>query len=129
MTQRGVPLAEDQAFAFRICRLASSIFARQIGVGGVQPSCFPMVRSSPVGPVLSWLNTVQIVFGIITGQAIRGGAFTSVKALTTAIETYIDAWNKRCQPFISTKTTNEIHESNQRSKIIVHATLASPPLS
>jgi transposase len=51
----------------------------------------------------SWLNMVEIFFGIITRQAIRRGTFTSVKDLITAIETYIDAWNERCQPFTWTK--------------------------
>jgi hypothetical protein len=47
---------------------------------------------------------VEIFFGIITRQAIRRGTLTSVKDLTTAIETYID----RCQPFTWTKTADEI---------------------
>jgi len=56
----------------------------------------------------SWLNMVEIFFGIITRQAIRRGAFTSVKDLITAIENYIDGWNERCQPFTWTKTADEI---------------------
>ena len=52
----------------------------------------------------SWLNMVEFFFGIITRQAIRRGTFTSVKDLIAAIETYIDAWNERCQPFTWTKT-------------------------
>ena len=47
----------------------------------------------------SWLNMVEIFFGIITRQAIRRGTFTSVKDLINAIEIFIDAWNERCQPF------------------------------
>jgi len=43
-----------------------------------------------------------------TRQAIRRGSFTSVKDLITAIETYIDGWNERCQPFTWTKTADEI---------------------
>ena len=35
----------------------------------------------------SWLNLVEIFFGIITRQAIRRGTFTSVKDLIAAIET------------------------------------------
>ncbi len=71
----------------------------------------------------SWLNMVEIFFGIITRQAIRRGTFTSVKALTTAIETYIDAWNERCQPFTWTKTADEIltkATSGQRSSFTRH---------
>ena len=56
----------------------------------------------------SWLNMVEIFFGIITRQAIRRGTFTSVKTLIGAIETYIDGWNERCQPFTWTKTADQI---------------------
>jgi transposase len=56
----------------------------------------------------SWLNMVEIFFGIITRQAIRRGTFRSVKDLITAIETYIDGWNERCQPFTWTKTADQI---------------------
>jgi transposase len=56
----------------------------------------------------SWLNMIEIFFGIITRQAIRRGTFASVKDLIAAIETYIDGWNERCQPFIWTKTADQI---------------------
>jgi hypothetical protein len=51
---------------------------------------------------------IEIFFGIITRQAIRRGTYTSVNDLTAAIETYIDGWNQRCQPFIWTKTADQI---------------------
>jgi transposase len=47
----------------------------------------------------SWLNLVEVFFGILTRQAIRRGTFSSVQDLVTAIETYVDSWNDRCQPF------------------------------
>jgi transposase len=56
----------------------------------------------------SWLNMVEIFFGIITRQAIRRGTFTSVKDLIAAISTFIDGWNNRCQPFTWTKTADEL---------------------
>jgi transposase len=56
----------------------------------------------------SWLNMVEIFFGIITRQAIRRGTFTSVKDLIAAIELFINAWNERCQPFVWTKTADQI---------------------
>ena len=56
----------------------------------------------------SWLNMVEIFFGIITRQAIRRGTFTSVKDLIGAIETFIDGWNERCEPFVWTKTADDI---------------------
>jgi transposase len=65
----------------------------------------------------SWLNMVEIFFGIITRQAIRRGTFTSVKHLIAAIETFIDGWNERCEPFVWTKTADQI---------IPHATKGQP---
>lgn len=56
----------------------------------------------------SWLNLVEIFFGIITRQAIRRGTFTSVPELVAAIGTYIDGWNERAHPFTWTKTADEI---------------------
>jgi transposase len=56
----------------------------------------------------SWLNLVEVFFGIITRQAIRRGTFTCVKELVTAISNFIDGWNDRCQPFTWTKTADEI---------------------
>jgi len=56
----------------------------------------------------SWLNLVDVFFGIITRQAIRRGSFDSVKELTTAIRSFIAAWNDRCHPFVWTKTPDEI---------------------
>jgi len=51
---------------------------------------------------------VEIFFGIITRQAIRRGTFTSVKDLIAAIETFIDGWNDRCEPFEWTKDADDI---------------------
>jgi transposase len=56
----------------------------------------------------SWLNLVEIFFGIITRQAIRRGTHRSVEELIEAIETFIDGWNDRCRPFIWTKTADDI---------------------
>jgi hypothetical protein len=56
----------------------------------------------------SWLNLMEVFFGIITRQAIRRGSFDSVKELVTAIRTFIEGWNNRCQPFTWTKTADEI---------------------
>ena len=64
----------------------------------------------------SWLNMVEIFFGIITRQAIRRGTFTSVKDLIEAITAFIDGWNERCQPFVWTKnadTSSPKHTVNQ----------------
>jgi transposase len=56
----------------------------------------------------SWLNLVEISFGIITRQAIRRGTFGSVRELIEAITRFIDGWNERCEPFIWTKDADTI---------------------
>ncbi len=56
----------------------------------------------------SWMNLVEVFFGILTRQPIRRGTFTSVTDLETAIGTYIDAWNERCEPFRWVKDADTI---------------------
>jgi len=56
----------------------------------------------------SWLNMVEIFFGIITRQAIRRGSFVSVDDLEDAIRAFIDAYNDRAKPFTWTKTSDEL---------------------
>jgi len=71
----------------------------------------------------SWLNRIEVFFGIITRQAIRRGTFSSVRDLTEAIRKFIDGWNERCQPFAWTKTADEIlpHATGgQRTSITRH---------
>jgi transposase len=62
----------------------------------------------------SWLNMVEIFFGIITRQAIRRGTFTSVPDLIGAIRAFIDAYNQRCAPFAWTKTADQILTTTRR---------------
>ena len=56
----------------------------------------------------SWMNLVEVFFGIITRQAIRRGTFTSVRDLVGAIRRFIDGWNERCHPFVWTKNPLEV---------------------
>lgn len=56
----------------------------------------------------SWLNLVEVFFGIISRQAIRRGSFDSVRQLTSAIRAFIQGWNDRCHPFVWTKTPDQI---------------------
>jgi transposase/transposase-like protein len=57
----------------------------------------------------SWLNLVEVWFGIIERQAIRRGTFRSVKDLNAKIRTFIDNWNDdRAHPFVWTKTADQI---------------------
>jgi transposase len=58
----------------------------------------------------SWMNQVEIWFGIITRQAIRRGTFSSVRILTQAISNYIASWNEDAAPFEWTATADDILE-------------------
>ena len=62
----------------------------------------------------SWLNLVEVWFGIIERQAIHRGTFGSVKDLNAKIRAFIDGWNDRAHPFIWTKTADEILEKANR---------------
>ena len=70
----------------------------------------------------SWLNLVEVFFGIITRQAIRRGSFDSVKELVAAITRFIEGWNDRCHPFTWTKTADEIlpHATRKRNSDARH---------
>jgi transposase len=56
----------------------------------------------------SWLNLVEVWFGIIDRQAIRRGVFTSAKDLNAKIRQFITGWNSGTHPFVWTKTPDEI---------------------
>ena len=46
----------------------------------------------------SWLNLVEVWFGIIERQAIRRGSFTSVRDLMIKIRAFITGWNQPQAP-------------------------------
>lgn len=56
----------------------------------------------------SWINQIEIWFGLITRQAIRHGTFSSVKQLVTTIKNYITNWNADCKPFTWTADADTI---------------------
>lgn len=62
----------------------------------------------------SWLNLVEVWFGIIERQAIHRGTFRSVRELNAKIRAFIDGWNDRKHPFVWTKTANEILKKANR---------------
>jgi len=70
----------------------------------------------------SWLNLVEVWFGIIERQAIHRGTFTSVRELMTRIRTFINGWNDRCQPFTWTKTPDQVLQKANRptTSVSVH---------
>jgi transposase len=70
----------------------------------------------------SWLNLVEVWFGIIERQAIHRGAFPSVRDLMIKIRAFINGWNDRCQPFVWTKTADQIPTKAHRktTSVAVH---------
>jgi transposase len=64
----------------------------------------------------SWMNLVEVWFGIIERQAIRRGTFGSVKDLNTKIRAFIDGWNDRAHPFVWTKTADQILKKANHQK-------------
>ncbi|MFJ7062723.1 IS630 family transposase [Streptomyces microflavus] len=61
---------------------------------------------TPVGS--SWLNQIEIWFGILTRQSIRRGTFSSVNVLIKQIRDYINSWNESAKPFTWTATAGEV---------------------
>ncbi len=51
----------------------------------------------------SWLNMVEVWFGIVECQLIRRGTFTSVQDLMARIRAFINGWNRGKHPFMWTK--------------------------
>jgi transposase len=48
----------------------------------------------------SWLNQVEIWFGILTRKALRGANLRSVEELRQAIEAFVAAYGPKAKPFI-----------------------------
>ena len=63
-----------------------------------------------------WLNLVERWFNELTERRLRRGAFTSVAALIDAIETWAEHWNDNPQPFVWTKTADEIITKVRRGR-------------
>ena len=62
----------------------------------------------------SWLNLVEVWFGIIERQAIHRGSFGSVKDLNAKIRAFINGWNDRCHPLVWAKAADRILKKAHR---------------
>ena len=62
----------------------------------------PMVKLHFTPTHASWLNQVEIWFGILSRKVIRRGVFQSVKELIQAIMAFIEKYNQESKPFRST---------------------------
>lgn len=56
----------------------------------------------------SWLNMVEIWFGILQSQALRRGNFYDVDMLVATIRRFIEAWKEDAKPFVWVKTPDQI---------------------
>jgi len=59
----------------------------------------------------SWLNLVERWFSELTTKKLRRGAHTSVRALNADIKRWIQTWNDNPNPYVWTKTADQILES------------------
>jgi len=64
----------------------------------------------------SWLNMVEIWFGIMSRKALRGASFGSKEELRQAIEDFVAVYNDRAKPFIWRK--REVKGSQLRNTIV-----------
>ena len=64
----------------------------------------------------SWLNQVEIWFGIMSRKALRGASFKNVTELRQAIEAFITAYNPKAKPFKWRK--REVKGSQLRNTIV-----------
>lgn len=63
----------------------------------------------------SWLNQVEIWFGILSRKTLRGASFARTVQLTEAIEAFIAAYNNHAAPFVWRK--REVKGSQLRNTI------------
>jgi transposase len=61
----------------------------------------------------SWLNMVEIWFGILKLKSLQGKNFTSTDELSSHIKNFIEAYNKTAHPFIWKK--REVHGSQLKN--------------
>jgi transposase len=64
----------------------------------------------------SWLNQVEIWFGIMSRKALRGASFSSTEEVRKAIEDFVAAYNPKAKPFVWRK--REVKGSQLRNTIV-----------
>ena len=73
----------------------------------------------------SWMNLVEVWFGLVERQAVRRGVFKSVPDLNAKLRAYIEGWNKRAHPFVWTKTAERDPQEGQPSNNFKSAPLGT----
>jgi hypothetical protein len=64
----------------------------------------------------SWLNQVEIWFGIFQRKALRGASFCNIKQLVKTIRDFTDAYNENATPFVWRK--REVKGAQLRNTIV-----------
>ena len=70
----------------------------------------------------SWLNQVEIWFGIISRRAIKRGSFRNVTELVRRIEEFTERYNKGARPFVWTATAQSIIDKVARLSTLICGT-------
>ena len=70
----------------------------------------------------SWLNQVERWFALITQQALRRGAFRSVREVVQKIDHYLTHHHAQRRPFVWTATANSIRDKLQRLCKLINGT-------
>jgi hypothetical protein len=74
----------------------------------------------------SWLNQIEIIFGILHRKSLRGGSFTSVAALETRIREFINYYNTTmAHPFQWTYTGKPLQKDRRASFLPPHRRVKS----
>ena len=63
----------------------------------------------------SWLNQIEIWFGILGRKALNGASFNSAEDLTKAIDDFCQVWHENAHPFVWRK--REVRGSQIRNTI------------
>jgi DDE superfamily endonuclease len=72
----------------------------------------------------SWLNQIEIVFGIIHRKLLRGGNFTSVTDLEAQLRAFMDYYNTTmAHPFAWTYTGKPVQKKRRASFVAPHRRL------
>jgi hypothetical protein len=72
----------------------------------------------------SWLNQIEIVFGILHRKLLRGGSFTSVADLESQLRQFLDYYNTTmAHPFAWTYTGKPVQKQRRARFVAPHRRL------
>ena len=72
----------------------------------------------------SWLNQIEIVFGIMQRKCLRGGSFTSVPELESELRQFLDYYNTTmAHPFNWTYTGRPLQKKRRAHFVPLHRRL------